>query len=268
MYKVKKLQDFHQLQTVLALYEQENIRNNEPPNYSRLTTSVRRRIDQTMRTRNFRAQNETVERGAVTKSQKREKSQRGKEGGKGRWENAISGKQLDSVRKGTHVVSVMIPRLETDAIRDKWDNRPLPHQNRRHRLTERNPQKAEEAEERALLEQEAGACAEISEGESVRISFDVWQSPVCLNYKSESGCKCGDIRRFRHVEADGQLSKKSKNSGVKGSVSVSRFPCEEIHSTERRKIGIKSHRQILLGHVALQKKSGKTGSIARRISKV
>ena len=69
-----KLQDSVQLQTVLALYEQENIRNNEQPSYSRLKTSVRRHIDQTMRTRNFRAQNEIVERGPVTKSQKERKA--------------------------------------------------------------------------------------------------------------------------------------------------------------------------------------------------
>ena len=52
------------------LYEQENIRNNEQPSYSRLKTSVRRHIDQTSRTRNFRAQNKIVERGAVTTSRK------------------------------------------------------------------------------------------------------------------------------------------------------------------------------------------------------
>ena len=72
-----KLQDSVQLQTVLALYEQENIRNNETPIYSRLKTSVRRHIDQTMSTRKFRARSEIVERGAVTKSQKWRKSQRG-----------------------------------------------------------------------------------------------------------------------------------------------------------------------------------------------
>ena len=66
LYK-SKLQDSVQLQTVLALYEQENIRNNEPTSYSRLKTTVRRHIDQTMRTRNFRARNEKVEnKGAVT----------------------------------------------------------------------------------------------------------------------------------------------------------------------------------------------------------
>ena len=81
LYK-SKLQDSVQLQTGLATYEQENVRNTEPPNYSRLKTLVRRHIDQTMRTRNFRARNEIVKRGAVTKSQKREKSQRGKESGR------------------------------------------------------------------------------------------------------------------------------------------------------------------------------------------
>ena len=57
-----KLQDSVQLPTVLAVYEQEHIRNIEQPSHSRLKTSARRHIDQTMRTRNFRARNETVER--------------------------------------------------------------------------------------------------------------------------------------------------------------------------------------------------------------
>ena len=60
---------------------------------------------------------------------------------RGKWKNAISGKKLDSVRKETHVVSVMIPNLETEAKRDEKDNRPLLLQKRRHRLTERHPQK-------------------------------------------------------------------------------------------------------------------------------
>ena len=63
-----KLQDSVQLHNALAMYEQENVRSNEPPNYSRLKTIVRRHIDQTLRTGNFRALNEIVEREAVTKS--------------------------------------------------------------------------------------------------------------------------------------------------------------------------------------------------------
>ena len=69
---MSKLQDSVQFQTVLAMFEQENIRNDEQPSYSRLKTTVRRHIYQTMtmRTRNIRAWSEVVERGAVIKSQK------------------------------------------------------------------------------------------------------------------------------------------------------------------------------------------------------
>ena len=49
LYK-SKLEDSVQLQTVLALYDEETVRNNGQPSYSRLKTSVRLHIDQTMRT--------------------------------------------------------------------------------------------------------------------------------------------------------------------------------------------------------------------------
>ena len=39
-----------------------------------------------------------------------------------------------------------------------------------------------------------------------------WHPPVCLNYVSESGCKCGDKCEFLHTEAGGQPSEKSKKS--------------------------------------------------------
>ena len=172
---MSKLQVSVQLHTVLALHEQENVRNNEPPNCSRLKTSVRRHFDQTMRTPNFRAWNEIVERGAVTKSRK------GREipAWNGKWENAISGKQLDSVRKETHVVSFMIERLVTDAIRNLKDHRLLLHQKRRHRLTERNHVKVQASEWKVLLEKEAELRADISFGRKcTNPSCNYWHPPV------------------------------------------------------------------------------------------
>ena len=72
-----------------------------------------------------------------------------------------------------------------------------------------------------------------------------------------------------------QPSKKSKEGSVallKESIQlvcVSRFSSGKIHSTGRRKLGIKSHRrQILQGHVAPHQNSGKKGSVARRHSEV
>ena len=216
-----------------------------------------------MRTRNFRARNERVERGSSNQESKKGEKQRA---WIGKWENAVSGKHLDSVQKDTHVVSVMIQRLETDAIRDKKDNRPLLHQKRRHRPTDRYPRKVQAAEGRVFLEQEAGLRAEITSGRSVRTRHVFfWHSPVCLHYKSESGCTFVEKCRFRHVEADGHPSKKSKKSG---SPYIGLILIRKIYSTERRKNGIESHRQILQGHVAPHENSRKKGSIARRHSKV
>ena len=73
--------------------------------------------------------------------------------------------------------------------------------------------------------------------------------------------------------------KKSKKSGGKRischtevvhtiGLCVSRFSSEKVCSTDRRKIGIKSRRHILQGHVAPHKDSWKKGSIARSYSKV
>ena len=80
---------------------------------------------------------------------------------------------------------------------------------RRHRLTGNYPQKVPAAEGRASPEQEERFRAEISFGESVRMR-DVLSRhpPVCLDYKAESGCTCGDKCRFRHTEVDGQPSQK------------------------------------------------------------
>ena len=73
LYK-SKLQDSVKLQTVLALYDQETVRNNGQTSYLRWKTSVQLHIDKMMRTRNIRVWTEVVERRAVTKSQKGKKA--------------------------------------------------------------------------------------------------------------------------------------------------------------------------------------------------
>ena len=98
------------------------------PSYQRLKTMVRRHIDQMIRTRNFKAQNERIETGVLVNSHK------GRNVSVERRENAISGKQLDSVQKETLVVSA------TEIV-DRQHNRPLLLQKRGHRLTEENPRK-------------------------------------------------------------------------------------------------------------------------------
>ena len=141
---------------------------------------------------------------------------------RGKWESAISGKQLDSVRKETHPVSVMILYLETDVqVQRQKDKRPLPHQMRRHRLTDRHPQKDQAAEEKALRIA-SGRIPCRYRGKCTNPSCNYWHPPVCQNYLSESGCKYGNRCYFRHVEADEKPSKKSKKGGAKGSVALLR----------------------------------------------
>ena len=107
LYK-SKLQDTVQLQTVLALYDQETVRNNGQTSYSRLKTDVGKTTkDQKRRIRNFRVRSEVVERGTVTKSQKGKKDHVER--------RVVSGKHMDNVPKETHVVSVM-----TDWHKETW----------------------------------------------------------------------------------------------------------------------------------------------------
>ena len=67
LYK-SKLQNSVQLQTVLALYDQDVARNSGTPTHQQLKTAVRLHIDQMMRNRNFRVRNDVVERRSATKS--------------------------------------------------------------------------------------------------------------------------------------------------------------------------------------------------------
>ena len=105
---------------------------------------------------------------------------------------------MDSVRKETHVVSVVIEHLETDAISGKKDSRPLLHQERRHRLTERNHQKVEVAEEKVLLEPEAEIRADISLGESVRTRHEIIGTLPCVSITSLNQ----DVNMATNVDSD------------------------------------------------------------------
>ena len=139
--------DSVQLQTVLALYHQETVRNNGQPSYSKLKTAVRIHTDQTTRTRNFRVRNEIVERGAVSKGQKGKNAYVGRKVRESyQWKANGQCSKRDSCRFSHD------PALATDPmIIDEKDNRLVPHPIRRPRLTEIfHPQKVQVTEEKAL----------------------------------------------------------------------------------------------------------------------
>ena len=151
-----KLQDSVQLQTVLALYDHSKQWPTELfKDWRRLWGYIL--IDQTMRTWNFRAQNEIVERGATSKSEEGKKPYVERRVGE-----CFQWKANGQCSKRAHVDSPMILHLGTDArIRQEKDNRPLLHLIQRQRLTGKNPSTDQTAEVTALGQEGADSRAEV-----------------------------------------------------------------------------------------------------------
>ena len=98
LYKLR-VRESDQLKTVLEFYDMEIHQKIPKPNYQQLKTMVTRSINQKLRLRNFDARNERIEtvqwlRTAGVNVVLREDK-----------ENAVNGKQKDSVREETSVVS-------------------------------------------------------------------------------------------------------------------------------------------------------------------
>ena len=155
-----ELQASAQLQTMLVLYDQETIRNNGQPSFTKLKTSVSLHIDQMMRNENFKIRNEIVERGAKTKSYKGKNANVERKVGvcyqwRANWQcskGESCGFRHGQALGNIGILSgVMIKHLETDAwtIGQK-DNLPLPRQMRGLGPTVRHSLKDQAAEVRAL----------------------------------------------------------------------------------------------------------------------
>ena len=103
------------------------------------------------------------------------------------------------------------PLATVAKARDETDDRLLPHPIRRQRLT------VKKAPEMKVLTRDVRSYADTIFSKNPSCEF--WHPPVCQNYISEKkGYFCGDQCLFRHVEAEGKLSKRSKKGGAKGSV--------------------------------------------------
>ena len=160
------------------MYNHELCRYHVTLSYQKLRKMVRQHIDQTIRTRNFKAGNERIETGVTSRVKKGELSAR-----KEKWETAFGGWQLDSVRK---VISVV---LTTGLILVKEHNHPLLLRRRRRRLTEefRPPRGVSPSGLKGRK-----PCQNFLKRKCTDPSCNS-RHPPCLNFKSESGCNCGDI---------------------------------------------------------------------------
>ena len=213
LYK-SKLQDSVQLQTVLALYHRETVRNNGQTSYLRLKTSVKLHIDQMMRTPNFRVRNEVVERGWVTKSQNGQKACVERKMGE-----CFQWKALGQCSKGDSCSFSHDELAQGDLCSGQ-------RQNRRSSSPALNFQDWRRGEKCSKTGQE-GSSSDKKGAKFRALTKIVKKSscifghpPVCHNYKYETGYIYGKTCLFRHVEADEKPSKQSKKGGAKGAVAI------------------------------------------------
>ena len=211
LYK-SKLQNSVQLQTVLALYDQETARSKEP-NHFLLKTAVKLHIDQMVRTRNFMGPARCCGTGISHQESKRKESQRRKE----------------SVRvfpvEGTWTMFPEETHASFSGNNDKGQRRkersssPASHSKAKTdwRRGAKNPHR-DQAVNRKALWTRVKFHADSNSVKIRHVNSGIF--PWVLNHKSEQGCVHGDICHCRHFEAEGKPSKKSKKGGAKRSVSI------------------------------------------------
>ena len=243
-----------QLQTVPSMSDQEIDRDRAMPSYQRLKIMARRRIDQMTRTRKFRARNVRTETGVSVKFHKGKNvsvERRSQWKAHGQCSRGDSRSFIHGGNRGRQAQSSSLaPKVQTQ-------------------IDGRKPSKGVRMRAKVTAE-------EIAQIRRVSIG----NSPVCQNFKYESGCKFGDKCLFRHTEADGQPSEKSKKCCGKGSVaspkeskqlgcvSQDAEPPKKSSLRKRGKLGSNFTVTFCQGTWHHLKKSGKKGSIARSYSKV
>ena len=172
-----KLQSFDQLQTVLALYDQETARNKGKPNCSQLKTAVKLHIDQMLRTRNFRVRNEVVERRSESKSQNGRKASVERTVGECcQWKANGQCSKGDSC-SFSHDKIASGSSGSGQTRKGRWSSPASLTARKRKSLWTR-------------VKFHAGS------NSKKKKSCKFWHPPVCQNYKSEKGCVHGDKCHF------------------------------------------------------------------------
>ena len=208
---MSKLQDSVQLQTVLALYDQETVRNNGQTRYWRLRTSVRLfwSNDENLK---LQSPKWKLREGQYPRVKKQRKTTL-----KGKWKNANSSKgdscsfshDTSSVAASGNGCKAHRAKRTIDLSRTKiegqdwrWDFL------KKFRQTEEKALQTTGAESRADTENVTTRHVIVGILPCVKITS--------LHRDAKFGAQC----LFRCTEADGQPSKKSKKGGAQGSVAL------------------------------------------------
>ena len=212
LYK-SNLQNSFQLQTVMALYDQEVARNNGEPDYQQLQTVVNHHV----RNRNFRVRNDVVERGSVTKSQKGNKAYVERKVGECfQWK---AHGQCSTGDPCSFCHDLLASGNKGVGQRRKGRSS-CPASHSKAKQTDGEEQKSSHGsgnkQENSKDKSEIPCRFKFFKNPSRRF----WHPPMCPNYKTEKSCVYCDKCRFRHVEAERKPNKKWKTGGAQGSVAM------------------------------------------------
>ena len=129
---------------------------------------------------------------SISQKSKREEGQRWK----GKLENAINGKQRDSVQGEMFAASAT-----TKVSVERTHTRPLLPQERRHKRRGKEVHQEEVVFRRGNIKK---ACRKDLKGNCTNPLCDCWHPPVCQHHKTELGCKFGDKCLFWGWQSDQQ----------------------------------------------------------------
>ena len=188
------------LKTVLELYNLEIHQKKLGPDYHRLKTMVKRRIEQDIRNRNFGARNGNYERNAVVKNQ-------------------------GSKQRGQRILGDCW-QWEANGQCSKRDNCSFRHDiNKRAKMTQPNPSpnflmQQNERKASRTRSPRGKSPKDYLKGTCNNSFCEKWHPPECLFYKTKSGCRFGEKCSCAHRQVDEQPTKRSKKNDDKSAVAM------------------------------------------------
>ena len=198
LYKLR-IRDSEKLKTVLELYNMEIHQKKAGPDYHRLKTMVKRRIEQNLRIKNFEARNGNYETNAVVKNQETKQREQRNLG------DCWQGKANGQCSKGENCSF----RHDINKRAKTPQQNPSPSSSTRQ--NERNASRT-----RSLRDNRPSGrmfrlpCKDYFKGTCTNSFCEKWHPPECLFYKSKNGCRFGEKCSYAHRQVDEQPSKKSQ----------------------------------------------------------
>ena len=160
---------------------------------------VKSSIEQNLRIKNFEARNGNYERNAVVKNQGTKQREQRTPG------DCCSGKPTGSVLKETVAVSVTISISVQKQHSRIFLRALLRGRMREMRRESEVPEGKVPSGRMSRL-----PCKDYLKGTCTNSFCEKWHPPVCLFYKSKSGCRFGEKCSHAHRQVDEQPSKRSK----------------------------------------------------------